>query len=145
MLSHVDVLTPNQSELRILGGFRPDDAADTAELAGRLLAKGVGCVVVTRGEEGAVVFHEDGRTESVPGYPVEATDTTGAGDAFNAALAVFLAEGRELSEAVRIAAITGALTCTKLGVVAGLPGRRDVESIMASEGISWRREIWTST
>jgi len=135
-LSQVDVLTPNESELRILCGLPPDDPVDTAELAGRVLAKGVGCVVVTRGEEGAVVFHEDGRTESVPGYPVEATDTTGAGDAFNAALAAFLAEGRELSEAVRIAVITGALTCTKPGVIPGLPGRRDVESIMASEGIS---------
>jgi len=81
-----------------------------------------------------VVFQSDGRTQSIRGYAVEATDTTGAGDAFNAALAVFVAEGRELSEAVRIAAIAGALTCTRLGVIPGLPRREDVEKVMTSQG-----------
>jgi ribokinase len=136
VLSYVDVLTPNESELRILSGLDPDDPTDTLELARGLQQKGVRTVVVTRGEDGALIVNESGDTENIPGYPVEVVDTTGAGDAFNAALAVFLAEGRSLGEAVRIATFAGALTCTKLGVIPGLPFRDDIERILEAEGMS---------
>jgi ribokinase len=135
VLSHVDVLTPNESELRILSGLEPDDRTDTLDLARGLQDKGVGTIVVTRGEEGALVVSESGDTQMIPGYPVEVVDTTGAGDAFNAALAVFLAEGRNLSDAVRIATFAGALTCTKLGVIPGLPFRRDIDKILRDSGM----------
>lgn len=135
ILSHVGILTPNESELRILCGLEPADPTDTVELAARLQDRGVGRLVVTLGENGALIVYEDRRTEMVSGYPVEVVDTTGAGDAFNAALAVFLAEGRDLPEAVRIATFAGALTCTRLGVIPGLPLRADVEKIMVEEGL----------
>jgi ribokinase len=132
VLGSVDVLTPNESELRILLGLSPDDPTDTEVLAHRLQDQGVRRVVVTRGANGALIVHDDGASEQVPGVAVDVVDTTGAGDAFNCALAVSLAEGRPLKEAVRFATFAGALTCTKLGVIPAMPYRSDVEALMAA-------------
>ena len=128
----VDVITPNEGELRILSGLRPDDPADTVKLAKDLLAQGVKNVIVTRGSKGALIVEENGQTTAVPGIPVRVVDTTGAGDAFNAALAISLAEGRPLLEAVTFATAGGAFACTKLGVIPGLPYRRDLEFLLGS-------------
>ena len=128
-LAEVDLLTPNESELRILSGLPPDDPADAIELAHALQARGVRDVVVTRGSRGALVVRADGVTEEVPGYEVEVVDTTGAGDAFNLALAVALGDGKPLLDAVRFANAAGALACTKLGVIPALPSRGDVELV----------------
>ena len=119
MLAHVDVLTPNESETRILLGLPPDDPTPTLELAGRLLELGVETIVVTRGEEGAIIVTAKG-TEVVPAVPVQALDVTGAGDSFNAALAVSLAGGMDLRSAVEQATRAGAYTTTHLGVIDGL-------------------------
>lgn len=129
-LAHVDVLTPNESELRILLGLAPDDPTDTLVLAGRLRQLGVRNIVVTRGGNGALIIHSDGSTEQIPGVPVNVVDTTGAGDAFTSALAVALAEGKTLSQAVRYATYSGALACTKLGVIPALAYRHEVEAFM---------------
>ena len=72
-LAHVDVLTPNESETRILLGLPPDDPTPTEDLAGRLLDLGVETIIVTRGEEGALIVTSRG-TESVPSTPVQALD-----------------------------------------------------------------------
>lgn len=129
VLASVDVLTPNESELRILLGMSPDDPTDTLELAHRLQRNGVRNVVVTRGGAGALIIHEDGAAEQVQGVQVDVVDTTGAGDAFNCALAVSLAKGGSLADAVRFATHAGALTCTKLGVIPALPYASDVEAL----------------
>ena len=125
-LRNVDYLTPNETELRILLGLKPDDPTPTPDLARRLHDGGVGHVIVTMGEAGALVL-SGGEDMIVPAAPAEVVDTTGAGDAFNAALAVALAEDRPLVEAVQFAACAGALECGALGVIPGLPGRQDVE------------------
>jgi ribokinase len=133
LLSQVDVLTPNETELRILSGLAPDDPTDTLELAHRLQKRGVRQLVVTRGGEGALIISADGSVEHVPGQKVNVVDTTGAGDAFTCALGVALAEGRRaLTEAVRFATFAGALACTKLGVIPALPSRDEVETLMKS-------------
>ena len=119
-LSHVDVLTPNESETRILLGLPPDDPTPTEDLAGRLLDLGVETIIVTRGEEGALIITARG-IEAVPPTRVQALDVTGAGDSFNAALAVGLAEGQDLRAAVLQANRAGAYTTTHLGVIDGLP------------------------
>jgi ribokinase len=135
LLANVDVLTPNESELRILLGLPPDDPTDTLELAGRLRALGVRTIVVTRGGSGALIIHSDGSTEHIPGVPVDIVDTTGAGDAFTSALAVALAEGKSLSDAVRFATYGGALACTKLGVIPALAYRQEVALLMTNPSI----------
>jgi ribokinase len=130
VLAFVDVLTPNESELRILLGLQPNDPTDTLQLAHRLQARGVRNIVVTRGENGALIVHEDRSVEYVPGVKVDVVDTTGAGDAFNCALAVSLAEGKSLSESVHFATYAGALACTRLGVIPALPYRQEVEALI---------------
>ncbi|MBX3031996.1 MAG: ribokinase [Chloroflexi bacterium] len=119
-LADVDILTPNQSELRILLGLAADDPADDLALCRELLAAGVGTVVMTRGEQGALIVR-DGDVVAVPSREVEVVDTTGAGDAFNGTLATALASGMPLETAVGRATVAGALACRRLGVVPGLP------------------------
>jgi ribokinase len=129
ILGAVDVLTPNESELRILSGLAPDDPAETVELAHALQRRGVRQVVVTRGSRGALVVTADGATQHVPGVPVSVVDTTGAGDAFTCALGVALAEGQPLLDAVRFATRAGALAVTRLGVIPALPKRAEVAAL----------------
>jgi ribokinase len=144
VLAAVDVLTPNESELRLLCGRAPDDPADTVDLAHQLQQRGVRQLVVTRGGRGALVVDAAGATHHVPGVEVPVVDTTGAGDAFTSALGVALAESaapgggplapERLLRAVRFAACAGALAVTRLGVVPALPTRAEVEALQAAAG-----------
>ncbi len=129
LLAAVDVLTPNESELRVLCGLPPDDPTDTLVLAQRLQARGARHLVVTMGERGALLITAEGEAHHVPAQPVQVVDTTGAGDAFTSALAVALAEGQPLITAVRFATFAGALAVTRLGVVPALPTRQAVEAL----------------
>jgi ribokinase len=126
----VDYLTPNESELRILLGLPADDASSSRELAGELRRLGVRNVVVTLGRSGALVLTDE-LDVMVPAIPVEVTDTTGAGDAFNAGFAVALAEGRDIVDAVRFGVACGGLACTRLGVIPGLPDRAGADAAYA--------------
>ncbi len=121
-LARVDILTPNEAELRSLTG-----AQDLAGAAQDLLAAGVRCVVCKAGRRGAFVFGPT--TLHVAAFPVDVVDTTAAGDAFNAALAVALGD-RPLAEAVRFACAAGALAATKRGAQPSLPRREDVDDIL---------------
>lgn len=126
-LSAVDVVTPNETEFAVLTG--------TTDLGGgsrALLSKGPRAVVVTLGEKGAfVTTRED--SFAVPAPRVNAVDCTGAGDAFNGALAVALSEGEPLAAAVKFANYAGALTVTKKEVVAALPTRAQVDEFIRSD------------
>jgi ribokinase len=128
VLRNVDYLTPNETELRILLGLAPDDPTSTEDLAKELRSRGVGNLIVTMGEHGALVMTGDGSYQ-VPSVPVDIVDTTGAGDAFNSGLAVALSEGRELSGAVKFASCAGAIACTKLGVIPSFGDRAAVEKL----------------
>jgi ribokinase len=128
LLGHVDVITPNETELRILMGLQPDDRAPTPELARALRQRFGTTVIVTRGEQGLLILDEDGEAE-IPAVPVEVTDTTGAGDAFTAALAVALAESKNMRAAAQFACCAGALACTRLGVIPGLARRDAVDAL----------------
>ncbi|MFN8457630.1 MAG: ribokinase [Anaerolineae bacterium] len=127
-LQYVDYLTPNETELRILMGLPPDDPTPTVELAAQLRQQGVGNLIVTRGGKGALILTDHG-LEEIPGVLVEVVDTTGAGDAFNSGLAMALAEGFSLSEAVKYANCAGATACTKLGVIPSLGTRQMVDQL----------------
>ena len=118
-------VTPNQHELATLLGADPDE--DFRALMRRAPAP----VVLTRGSEGAW-FLEQGEPAHQPSFAVEAVDSTGAGDTFNAALAVFLHEG--LAAAVRKACGAAALSVTRLGAQQGMPRRAELEALLASRG-----------
>ena len=130
VLRNVDYLTPNETELRILLGLPADDPTPTLELAEQLQAQGVKNLIVTQGEKGALVLSEAGLFEVV-GITLsrEIVDTTGAGDAFNGGLAVALAQGQTLREAVQFACCTGRLACDKLGVIPALAYRDQAEQL----------------
>ena len=89
-------------------------------MARQLLGLGAGNVVVTLGEEGALIVNAAG-ARHVPAVPIRAVDVTGAGDSFNAALAVSLGAGKSLAAAVQVAARAGAYMALRLGVIDGLP------------------------
>lgn len=109
VLAKVTYLTPNEVEAEQLTGIPVKSAEQAQQAARKLLSYGVRGVVITLGERGALVLEQDGaRPESIPAYPVEAVDTVAAGDAFNGALAVRLAEGASLVEAARYAGRGGA-------------------------------------
>ena len=128
IFAHIDVLTPNESELRILLGLAADDPRSSRELAGELRARGVGTVIVTLGGRGALILSDE-IDLMIPSLPVDVVDTTGAGDAFNAGLAVALAEGRDLPDAVRFAVACGAHACTRLGVIPSLGRRAEIDAL----------------
>jgi ribokinase len=115
LLRLCDVLTPNETEAETLGSVEV------------LLGQGAGAVVVTLGAKGARVHRGDGSTVHQPSIAVDVVDTTGAGDAFNGALAWSLASGHDLEEAVRWATAAGALACRALGARASLPDREELE------------------
>jgi len=126
-----DILTPNESELRMLLGLPPDALASELDLAKTLRQRGVKTIIVTLGEKGALIVADD-IEQLIPTIKVNAIDSTGAGDAFNAALAIMLAENRPLVEAVKFANIAGALACTKLGTIPSYATRAEVERVARS-------------
>jgi ribokinase len=120
LLKLVDILTPNQTEARVLAGLSPNAEVEPETVARMLIQSGVKQVVMTTGENGALIVTAESSSH-VPGIRVSAVDTTGAGDAFNAGLATALACGTSLEEAVRFAVVTGGLAVTKEGVIPSLP------------------------
>ena len=127
----VDYLTPNEGEAERLSGVPVSDQTGAAAAARALRERGVGTVVVTLGALGALACAADGEMR-VPAFEVDVIDTTAAGDAFNAGLAVALAEKRPLEAALRFAAATGALACTRRGAQPALPQRAEVENLLSA-------------
>jgi ribokinase len=129
LLQRVAVLVPNEHELVQLAGADPGERspAELAELARTL---GVPAVVVTLGARGALVVPEAGPVTLQPPPPVEAVDTTGAGDCFTGALGAALARGTVLADAVREAVAAAALSTTGPGARGGLPGADAVRAVL---------------
>jgi len=132
LLSRVTILTPNETEAELLTGVRVKDEKSAAKAANILLAKGVRTVVITLGSRGAYVAMT-GMSRLVRGFKVKPVDTTAAGDNFNGALAVALAEGKPLLEAVRFANAAAALSVTKMGAQTSSPTRREIEKMVAAK------------
>ena len=120
IFSLVDIMTPNETELEILSGMDTSDL-DKVERAGQyLLKKGVSRLIVTLGSQGSMDIVQDSAT-TYPAYKVKAVDTTAAGDSFNAALAVSIANGESMEDSIRFATKVGAMTVTKHGAQTSLP------------------------
>ncbi len=134
VLRNVDVLTPNLTEAKVLAGVAPDSTATPEKIALQLIALGVRQVVMTLGEQGALIVAQSSSTR-VPAIKVQAVDTTGAGDAFNAGLAVALASGATLQSAVQFAVVTGGLAVTREGVIPSLPQRQEVLDCYRQNGL----------
>lgn len=128
---HVDYVIPNEHEAAHLTGLPTDKAVDAVEAARALVARGAGCVIITRGSKGSV-WASRTSTGSSDVYPVQPVDTVAAGDAFGGGLAAALAEGKELHLALHWASAAGALATTVEGAVPSLPRREAVEALVAT-------------
>ena len=116
LVAAASVITPNETEVAELGGVDV------------LLAAGAGAVVVTRGAEGTELHEPGVASVQLPPARAEVIDTTGAGDAFTAALAVGLASGRELLDAVRWASAAGAIATEGFGARGSLASAAQVDA-----------------
>jgi ribokinase len=130
ILRAVDIVSPNEIETESLVGIRPSTPADASAAAIRLIARGVPAAIIKMGARG--VFFRDAQSEGfVPPFPVAAVNSVGAGDCFNGGLAVALARGDLLPDAVRFAAACGALATMGPGGAGSAPTLAAVERLMS--------------
>lgn len=133
LLRQVSVITPNETEVEFLTGVAVTDEVSARAAAEALLSRGVPSVILTLGAAGAYV-HTSTFQGRVASFPVKPVDTTAAGDTFNGALAVALAEGRPMEQAVTFANAAAALSVTKLGAQPSAPDREGVEKFLQEHG-----------
>ena len=127
ILECVTVVKPNETEAVRLTGIEVVDEATARQAAEKLLELGVQIAIVTLGSAGSYVATKDGVRKSVPAMRVDAVDATAAGDAYSGALAVALAEGKPLDDALAFASKAAALSVQKLGAQPSLPTREEIE------------------
>lgn len=134
LLTHVDILTPNQSETELLSKMQVSNDEEArnaaAVLRARMANTETSTVVLTLGKRGALILTAT-TSESVPARAVEAVDTTGAGDAFCGALATALASGETLHTAIGFANAAGAAAVTVVGATPSMPTREKVELLIS--------------
>jgi ribokinase len=125
----IDAITPNEVEAAALVGFRPDSPEKGAQAAAVLRQRGVPTAIVKLGALG-VCYDSPQGSGYLPAFAVKAIDTVAAGDAFNGGLAVALAEGKGITEAVRWGAAAGALATTRAGAMPSMPVRAELEHLL---------------
>ncbi len=134
LLKLVTILTPNETEAELLTGVKVNGEASCRRAADALLRKGVQTVIITLGSQGAFVANATTK-QLVPGFKAKPVDTTAAGDTFNGALAVALAEGKPLIDAVRFANAAGSISVTRIGAQPSAPTRKEIEKLAGGKKI----------
>ncbi|CAK4074273.1 ribokinase [Vibrio sp. 16] len=130
LLACVDVITPNETEAEVLTGITVNDNETAQEAANALHGKGIELVMITLGAKG-VWLSQNGRGKLIPGFKVEATDTTAAGDTFNGALVTGLLEDLPLESAIKFAHAAAAISVTRFGAQTSIPTRGEVDAFLA--------------
>lgn len=129
LLKCVTILTPNETEAEMLTGIEVKDENDAVKAAEALIAKGVELVIITLGSKGAL-FSTKEESKLIPGFKVDAADTTAAGDVFNGALAVAISENKEIMDAIRFAHAAAAISVTRMGAQPSAPQREEIEQML---------------
>lgn len=128
LLNCLYLITPNETEAELLTGQKVTDEASAKEAAQIFLGKGVENVIITLGAKGSF-FYNSKESQLIPAFKVKAVDTTAAGDIYNGALCVRLAEGAEWKDAITFASKAAAISVTRAGAQASVPTRKEVEEI----------------
>jgi ribokinase len=128
LLKHIWLITPNEKEAEALTGTKVSDYSSAVRAAQILLEKGVRNVVISMGPRGAFVKSES-YTGSIPAVKVRVVDLTAAGDVFNGALAVALAEGKDFRNAVIFANKAASISATRMGAQASAPYRKEISDL----------------
>jgi ribokinase len=126
LAGRVDAVIVNETEAELLCGFEVAGTGGGKRAAAAIRELGTRAVIVTLGEEGSVVADEGGVVH-VPAFPVEAVDTTAAGDTFCGCMLTALAEGLSLPEAVRFASAGAAISVSRLGAQPSIPCREEID------------------
>jgi ribokinase len=129
LLGHISILTPNESEAELLTGVKVDSEENAGKAADVLMERGVETVLLTMGTRGAYIATAEFK-ELISGFKVKAVDTTAAGDVFNGALAVAIAEKKPIREAISFANAAAALSVTKLGAQPSAPTKEEIEKFL---------------
>ncbi|MDZ7718599.1 MAG: ribokinase [Balneolaceae bacterium] len=130
LLKRIDILTPNQSEAELLTGIRVEDESSAKKASEKLLSRGVKTVILTLGSEGAFVMSETIQ-KTIPGFKVNAEDTTAAGDTFNGALAVGVSLGKSIEDAIIWAHAAAALSVTRMGAQPSIPNQKEIQNFIS--------------
>ena len=126
ILSKIQYLTPNETELEILTEMSCNTLDEIKEASKYLIEKGLANVVITLGEKGAIVLNNK-EAKIVPGRFVKAVDTTAAGDCFNGAFTIGLSEGLSVEDAILFANKAASISVTRKGAQSSMPNRSEVE------------------
>lgn len=135
LLQAIDILTPNETEAAILG-LIDSNAGDDIQ---NVKQAGIQTIIITLGSKGALLVQNHIKRH-IPAYPIDVVDTTAAGDAFNGALAVALANGRSLSDAIDFANAAGALAASKAGAQTSLPTLEEVLQLQSAMNLRIEKE-----
>ena len=130
-LSKAYMVTPNEVEAEALTGIKVEDLESAKKAATIFKKKGVKKVLITLGEKG-VFISDDDKDEILPAFHVNASDTTGAGDAFNGGFITALAEGKDEWEAAKVANAAAALSVQKLGTTPSMPARKEIDEFLST-------------
>jgi len=134
LLRLVDVITPNETEAEALTGITVNTEQDAQRAADVLREYGIKVVLITLGARG-VWLSENGVGELIPGFSVQAVDTTAAGDTFNGALVTRWLEGRPIREAIRFAHAAAAISVTRRGAQPSVPTRQEVDAFLQQQTV----------
>lgn len=133
LLASVDVLVPNESESAMLTGFPVGSQSELEKAASKILNSGVRSVVITLGKRGAFLASADYKSKIFEAFSIQAVDTTAAGDAFVAGLAVNYGAGKTLPDAIRWGNAAGAMAALRFGAQTSLPKRIEVFELLKGE------------
>lgn len=126
----LDYITPNETEAEAFSGIPVHTSEDALKAGQVLLQKGVKNVIITLGKKGAALIRKDG-FQIIPTTDLKPVDTTGAGDSFNGAFAVALAEGKTQEEALKFANCAASISITRRGSAPSMATRKEIDELYA--------------
>lgn len=129
LLSNIDIIKPNETEIQILSGMEAKTNEEIIRAARSLIEKGVDTVIVTLGDKGSILVTKE-LEKSFDSFNVEVVDTTAAGDSFTAALAKSLLEGKNIEEAIKFGHLVSSIVVTKKGAQTSIPTQMEIERFL---------------